>query len=693
MNRFAGYLLLCWLVIAVPAVLGQGTATDRYKSFLFGVDYYPEQWPESMWESDARRMKECGVKAVRIGEFAWALMEPREGTFDFSLFDRAIETLSRHDLKIIIGTPTATPPKWLTRKYPEVLYVLPDRQPANDQSRRHINYNSPVYRRLSKRIVSELVGHYRNSRQIIGWQIDNEFNNENPEAWSESDRSAFRDWLRAKYATLDELNRRWGTIFWSQTYTDWSQVDLPYRTTALHNPALMLDYKRFISDSVTSYMEDQIEIIRRQRPNDFITQNGVFRNIDYYRFSRNTDIHSSANYPLFTDVPQYSTGASLTAHRSYLGRFMVMEQQTGAGGQTYLLRSPRPGEMRLWTFQSIAHGADGIVHFRWRSALRGIEQYWQGVLDQDDVPRARFEEFRREGLEIDRIGPEIFGSRIVSEIAVLRDFENEWAYEHQFMTSEVRPSSAYGHLFRAASELKYNIDFIGPEAEFSGYRIVFAPYHLMMDERLADRMRSFVEGGGVLIMTAHGAVKDRDNAMTGQTPPIMGLTGLFGVEVDSFNAYQPPSREKNGIRFADGTIVPVHVFAETLKPAGAKVVAVWDRDYMRGAPAVTEREHRQGRAVYFGSFFNLESARYLLGHYASLQNLRPLFTGFPDDIEVTRRSKGDRHFYFILNHRDESVELSVGDGFFDILEGKSSASTIKLPPFGYKILRQVRKTQ
>ena len=370
---------------------------NRYESFCFGVCYYPEQWPESYWEEDARRMQECGVNTVRMGEFGWALMEPREGHYDFSLFDRAIETLGRHGIKTIFGTPTAAPPKWLTHKYPEVLDVFETGQPANDQSRRQYCYNSPVYRQFSRKIVEALARHYRDNTNIIGWQIDNEMNNENPECFSESCRTAFRLWLQQKYGTLDELNARWGTVVWSQIYSDWSQIDLPFPTPAFHNPALMLDYKRFISDSATDYLNDQVEILRRYRPDDFLTHNGAFKNINYYNFSRALDLHAFDNYPTFNNSPRYSTGAALTLVRGFNGRMMIMEQLTGPAGQTYMLRTPQPGETRLWAMQAIAHGADGLLHFRWRSALRGAEEYWYGVLDHDNVPRARFEEFKQEG--------------------------------------------------------------------------------------------------------------------------------------------------------------------------------------------------------------------------------------------------------------------------------------------------------
>lgn len=684
-------LPLIFIIHAALNAYGMGVAQqpDRYNKFLFGLDYYPEQWDESLWEQDARRMRECGVNVVRVGEFAWALMEPEEGRFDFSLFDRAIATFARYDIKVILGTPTAAPPKWLTHKYPEVLHVFINGQVANDQSRRYYCYNSPVYQRFSKRIVEQMSDHYKNNPHVIGWQIDNEFNNENPECYSDSCRAAFRNWLKIKYRTLKALNDRWGTVFWSQLYTDWEYVDLPFTTPAFHNPSLSLDYKRFISDSVTSYMEDQLSIIRERRPADFITQNGVFKNINYYRLSRNLDLHSTANYPLFVDEPQYPIGTALTLSRSFTGRFMIMEQQTGPAGQTYLLRVPSPGEMNLWAFQSIAHGADGIVHFRWRAARRGAEEYWYGVLDHDNLPRSRFHEFKKEGLEINRIAGEIFGSRILSDIAVIYDFEAEWAYEHQYFTKEVSVRSSLGHFSRAASEMKYNIDFIGPDGDFGGYKIIFAPHLLLMSPGLSGKIKDFVAKGGTFVMGAHSAVKDRDNAMTDQTIPVEGLTHLFGAEVDSFQVYQPPSAGKNALIFREGgSKTPVNVFADVLKPRGAGVIAVWERDFMQGLPAATENRSGRGKAVYYGSFFNLESARHLISRYAREHALKPLFTDFPKEIEVTRRTKGRSNYYFILNHSGGSVTVSPGGGYFDLIAGREAATVLTLKPYEYRVLKR-----
>lgn len=696
-KRALAISLLCSLAFAVAlsgvrAGAVDSGATDRFRTFLFGADYYPEQWPESYWEQDARTMEEAGVNAVRMGEFGWSVMEPSQGSYDFSLFDRAISTLGHHGIKTILGTPTATPPKWLTHEYPEVLHVFADGQKSNDQTRRHYCYNSGVYRKLSREIVEAMAAHYENNPNVIGWQIDNEFNNENPECYSESCRIAFRRWLETKYGDLESLNTRWGTRFWSQWYTAWDQVDLPFPATSLHNPALMLDFKRFISDSVASYAGEQIAIIRKHRPNDFITTNGVFRNIDYYSFSKPLDLYAVDNYPTFSAAPQYPSGASFTLARGFNGRMMVMEELTGPAGQTYLLRTPRPGEMSLWTFQAIAHGADGVLHFRWRTARRGVEEYWSGVLEQDNIPGEKYQAFKREGEQIRAIGAEVLGSKLVSQVAVLNDFEDEWAFDYQYLTHDMNAGYAYTNLFRAASEMKYNIDFIGPDADFSKYRVIFAPRLVLIDPAMAQKIRGFVENGGAFILAAHSALQDRDSALIGEPRPAL-LSGLFGVQVDSTQIYSTSQHAANSIQLTKGEAIPVDTLAESLKTNGARTLGTWEQDFLHGSPAYTENTVGNGVAVYYGSVISLEAARSLLARYAPEKKVELLLTGIPREVEVTRRTKGDTDYFFVLNHEDHDVQVSPGPGYFDLLQQKTSPSAFSLGRFQYAVLKKTRAAQ
>lgn len=686
--------LLCALLAAAllagnpSARGGDRSYADRYRTFLFGVDYYPEQWPEKDWDLDAQRMQAAGVNVVRMGEFGWSVMEPTEGKYDFSLFDRAIAVLARHGISTILGTPTAAPPKWLTHEYPEVLLVFPDGRRSNDQTRGHYCYNSRMYRKFSRDIVEAMASHYQNNPNIIGWQIGNEFNNENPECYSDSCRAAFREWLKTKYGDLDSLNERWGTRFWSQRYTSWDQVDLPFPATSLQNPALMLDFRRFISDSVGSYAGEQIDIIRKYRPHDFITTNGVFQNIDYYALSQRLDLYAIDNYPTFNDPPQYPEGASLTMTRGFNGRMMVMEEITGPAGQTYLLRTPQPGEMGLWAFQTIAHGADGVLHFRWRTAQRGVEQLWSGVIDQDNIPGAKYEEFKREGEQIRAIGPEILGSQVESQIAVLHDYDDEWELEYQYLSHDLNPTWQYANIFQAASEMKYNIDFIDPDADFDKYRVIFAPTMTLIDPVLAGKIRAFVNDGGVFILGAHSALKDRDNALLAAPRPAM-LSDFFGVQVQSTQLYTQSTKPENSIRISAGSI-PVNGLAEGLQTQGARVLGVWQADFLRGSPAFTEKAEGKGVAAYFGSMFNVDAARALLRRYAVEKDVPQLLAGIPRQVEVTCRSKGDTNFYFILNHQDHSVRVSPGPGYFDLLEKKDAPPAFALGAYQFTVLQKTK---
>ncbi len=366
-------------------------------NITLGCCYYPEHWDKVLWADDLKRMLECGITTIRIAEFAWNKVEPTEGCFTFDFFDEFLNLSDEMGMQVIMGTPTATPPAWLTEKYPDVLNGNRDGVLFRHGLRRHYNYNSENYKRLSSRIVEKFAEHYGKRNCVIGWQIDNELNCEVNEFYSESDDRAFKAFVREKYKTLNALNDAWGTVFWNQTFTDFEEVHIPRPTTQGNvNPHLMLDYYRFISDSTCKFAKMQADIIRKyKKEDDFITTNGLFSHIDYQRMrDESLDFITYDSYPNFAycieDYDPADRGLrdrkwsrNLTETRAISRVFGIMEQQSGANGWDSRMNAPtpRPGQITLWSMQSIAHGADFISYFRWRTATFGTEMYWHGILD------------------------------------------------------------------------------------------------------------------------------------------------------------------------------------------------------------------------------------------------------------------------------------------------------------------------
>lgn len=417
-------------------------ATEKFE---LGVCYYPEHWPENMWEDDYRRMRELGFTIIRMGEFAWSIFEPTEGEFQFGLFDRAIDLAHKYGLQVVLGTPTATPPAWLTDKYPEVLNVTYEGVTLQHGMRRHYNYSSPKYRELCARIAEQMAEHYGNHPGVVGWQIDNELNCEISEFYSESDHKAFREWLQQKYVTLEHLNEAWGAVFWNQSYSDWSQVYLPRPTPVPKqpNPHQALDEKRFISDNTISFAKNQADIIRKLAPKQWVTTNGLFGHLDSHEMTDELlDFFSYDSYPQFSTIfydpnernplNDRGWGLSLSVVRSISPNFCIMEQQSGPGGWVNRMDmpSPKPGQMRLWTYQSIAHGADMVLYFRWRTATMGNEIYWHGINDYHNQPNRRVREAGQIGQELAAAGQAFVGTRNQANIAIVRDYDNEWDGEY-----------------------------------------------------------------------------------------------------------------------------------------------------------------------------------------------------------------------------------------------------------------------
>ena len=655
-----------------------------WKDFHYGVCYYPEHWAPQRHASDIARIARAGFNVVRMGEGAWSYWEPREGEFQFEMFDRVIDSCRGQGIKVILGTPTYCAPAWVSHNYPEVLRWNYERQPMRHGSRRNFNYTSPKYLELSDRICTALAEHYKHEPQVIGWQLDNEFNCHMDVSYAPSDTAAFRVWLREKYGTIEELNRAWGTAFWSQTYNDWEQIDLPGPTPTYRNPSQLLDETRFISDCVVKFARRQADILRARNSKWLITHNGLFNNVKGTDLVKVLDFFSHDQYPLFySHWTQFA--ANLAQARSFSFPYAIMEQQSGPGGQMeYLHRTPRPDEMRLWAWQSIAHGAKALLYFRWRTCPYAAEQHWHGLLDQDDRDNRRLAEAARVGGELKRIPAEFFDAPVDRAVAVLRDFDNE-ANDRRINTYN-KEGQWEGHRWRAQFARKHiNVDFVWPESDWNGYRVLIAPHLKIVTSELVERYHKFVEAGGVLVLGAQSGLKDVNCHIVERTPPGL-LRELAGVSVSDFTTL--PTGEVREARMDDGQALRLNTVVEALTCEGAEAVAHWSGDDPRLAGQVAVARHKVGKgAVYYvGGYCPDEATASLATLMATHASLAPLVDA-SDHVEAFSRRGGK--YLCLLNHATQ--ESSVG-GLEDADELLSNAriadGPLSLPSLGIAIVRR-----
>ncbi len=669
----------------------------RWDTYTVGVCYYPEHWPEQLWESDLRRMLAAGITVIRIAEFAWSKVEPREGEFTFDFFQRFLDLCQSCGMKVIFGTPTATPPAWLTRKYPEVLNCRMDGAPYRHGGRRHYNYNSPVYRRLSARIVEQLASHYGQHPAIVGWQIDNEFNCETDEYYSEADGEAFRQYLRRKFGTLDMLNAAMGTVFWNQTYTHWAEVDVPRLTVGTcRNPHMMVEYIRFVSESTLSFCEMQAAILRTYRKEgDFITTNGLFASMDNHRMTRESlDVYTYDSYPNFAygldnPSPEGSlrdrwSSLKLIQVRSVCPHFGIMEQQSGANGWVNRLEAPapRPGQMTLWAMQSVAHGADFVSFFRWRTATMGTEIYWHGILDYDNRDNRKLAEVKQFAGLLEKISP-VCGADYTAAFALIEDYDNEWDTRLDQWHRRVYQASRDG-LFEASARNHLPFDMLWidqPDAaeKLSHYPVVVYPHPVMMDQRRADLLKSYVENGGTLLIGCRSGYKD----LTGQCvmlPQPGLLQPLTGSDVQEFTF--TTFAEPESYAMLGDTRLEAPVFNDVLAPLeGAEVLAAYGESYYRGSAALVENRLGKGRVLHWGSVFTKDNAPALLAAAGVVSPFAGLADA-PDGVELALRQKDGRQYLFLLNYLSTAVQVNLHRAGRSLYTGDGVQGETCLPPFG-----------
>ena len=490
-----------------------------------GVCYYPEHWPEDRWPRDAREMAEAGLSLVRIGEFAWSRIEPEPGRFEWRWLDRAIEVLHEAGLKIILGTPTATPPKWLYDQMPDMAALDRDGSPRKFGSRRHYCFSHAGYRDQSTRITRAMAARYGHHPAVASWQTDNEYGcHDTVQSFSPAARDAFRLWLAKTYASIELLNEAWGNVFWSMEYRSFDEVELPNLTVTEANPAHWLAFRRFSSDQVVSFNRAQVDILREHSPGRDITHNamGFYTGYDHYDLAADIDVLGWDSYPLgFLETFRFSEAdkckyarqghpdIAAFHHDLYRGcaknrRWSVLEQQPGPVNWARNNPAPLPGMVRLWTMEAMAHGAELVSYFRWRQCPKAQEQMHAGLLRPDGEAAPALREVQQAAADIAELGAVGDG---VKHAAVVFSYPSEWMTQIQPQGEGCSALWAAFNCYSALRKLGLNVDIIAPDAPLDGYGLVVVPCLPIVPDALLQSLEDFE---GQIIIGPRSGSRDED---------------------------------------------------------------------------------------------------------------------------------------------------------------------------------------
>ncbi len=676
----------------------------------FGVDYYPEHWvfpyggtaenPEAVWEHDAELMAKAGINVVRIGEFTWGICEPEEGKYDFSWLQRVMDIMAKHDIKVVLGTPTAAPPIWLAKKHPEILPLDEHGNLKHEGTRRAICLTSGVFWDYAKRIVTAMVGALGKHPQLIAWQIDNSIGGENTEfSFNPVTRDEWHLWLQAKYQTIERLNELLGLRFWAQTVTSWDQVPMPMHTPAMHNPALMLDWNRFSSDTMVQFIKMQADLVRELCPQHpvTVTMRAFVRKFDHFDMADVVDFVSiesnvavqtkSAELACDVDMLRCLKKSSIKTPDGESG-FWAMEQKAGHSNWSEVNSLVRPGLIRLFTYQVISRGATGMVYFRWRQPRIGCEKFYGAILSQHAEANTRvLREISQVGEELKLLAAALKDTKVVADVCILYRHDNDWALSQPNQPNKFFKLQEHVQLFYSALHGKnIQVDFARPGEDLSNYKVVIAPSLHLLSGAEADRLKLYVQNGGTLVGTFNTGLVNQ-NHITPDTGYPGDLTDLFGLEVVEFDPI-PPGEENHLTfkgAFPTSHLHPARMWCDIIETKGCQVLATFGKDFYAGRPAITMNNYGLGRAIYVGTMSHLYFYQDLVVWLRQMCSLHPLLK-VPENVEVSLRQKEGTRVFFLLNHQSTPVRIQFYKPMHDFLTGNSFSGNYELPPYGVLVL-------
>ena len=653
---------------------------------IFGVDYYPEHWPEERWAHDLDEMVALGFNTIRIGEFAWSRFEPADGEYDFAWTDKVAELCAERNITIMLGLPVRNPPAWLFARHPDMAIRAHDGHRESYGSRYTVCLNHAELRRYALRLTRAIGERYAGSDAIASWHLDNEFG-DGSICYCERCRQAFISWLQDRYGSVEKVNEAWGLVFWSLEISDWDQVWVPARINRFpHNPSLLHDYRRFVSDTTAGFVREQGDVLRRAAPGAIITTNlqSMTRyHTDYYKMCEPLDVAAVNYYP-----PSSYVSADLDIVRgTKQAPFWVVEQRSGPQGFTHrAFPTPQPGETRMYTYQSIAHGADAVLYFRWRATPFGQEQFHGSVL-RHDGSRTRFaEEIAQVGAELHELGPELNGSVVRNDVAMIMSYESRWALDD----FRPHPSLEYRDLFLrfhgGLERRQIGADVVHPEADLRSYKVVLVPMLYVLSTGALENIAAFVAGGGTVVVTCQSGVKD-ENANILAPELAARLNELLGVRVTESIALA--DGERRSMKLLDGDSYECEYWVDIAEPTSAEVLATMGGDWYEGAPALTRNEYGEGQAFYIASIPEARFYDSVVARVVEDAGVSRVLAAGPE-IEAVRRVTESASYVFVLNRSDRRRAVRVPAQYETLLSDAGEAGPIDgvtLEPFGVAVLR------
>ena len=631
----------------------------RLGSFGFGADYNPEQWPESVWDEDVALMKAAGVTMVSVGIFGWAATEPTPGAVDFTWLDRIMDLLSANGINACLATMTASPPPWLARQDPTTLPRREDGTVLWPGGRQHYCPSSPVYRAHAARLVEALAARYADHPALAMWHINNEYGCHVPECFCDISAAAFREWLAERYGDVDAVNDAWSTTFWSQRYGDLAEVLPPRTAPTFRNPAQVLDYKRFSSDALLSCYLMEKEILRRITPDVPVTTNfvGAWHRIDVTSWAPHLDVVSYDSYPDPHDRDTVIQAAFMYDWmRSLHGApWLLLEQAPSAVNWRSRNAPKAPGEMRLWSYQAVARGADAVMYFQWRQSRGGAERFHSAMVPHAGPSSRVFTETSDLGAELAALSP-VLGSTVDAPVALVADWSNGWAMQGTALpVSDLSFEDTNFAHYRPLWNANVAVDVVPPDADLSDYRLVVVPNLYAVSTDVAARLVEYVRAGGHLVMSYFSGIVDANERvhLGGYPGPFRELLGLT---VEEF--WPLPAGGTIGLGSgATGTL-----WSEWITLEGAEVLDTFAGGDLDGRPAITRHAFGSGVVTYLGT--RLEDPATIMARALADAGVEPVVA--PAGVEVVHRGQ----WQFFLNHNETEVTVPVSDGATNALTGE-----------------------